>query len=60
MKQRLRPYNELLLDRVADQADVAVEIGEIKKAGDRAGRLTSQLLAFSGRLMSVSSPGVVS
>ena len=60
MKQRLRPYNELLLDRVADQADVAVEIGEIKKAGDRACRLTSQLLAFSGRLMSVSSPGVVS
>jgi signal transduction histidine kinase len=40
-------YSDLLLDRVADQADVAPDIGEIKKAGERASRLTNQLLAFS-------------
>jgi hypothetical protein len=40
-------YSELLLERVADQADIAADIQEIKNAGERASRLTSQLLAFS-------------
>jgi PAS domain S-box-containing protein len=40
-------YSELLLDRVADQPDVAADLGEIKRAGERASRLTGQLLAFS-------------
>jgi PAS domain S-box-containing protein len=40
-------YSEMLLERVADQAEVAADIQEIKNAGERASRLTSQLLAFS-------------
>ncbi|MGH9347589.1 MAG: response regulator, partial [Vicinamibacterales bacterium] len=40
-------YSELLLERVSDQADVVGDIEEIKNAGERASRLTSQLLAFS-------------
>ncbi len=40
-------YSELVLDRVRDQSDVAVDVEEIKKAGERASQLTRQLLAFS-------------
>jgi two-component system cell cycle sensor histidine kinase/response regulator CckA len=40
-------YSELVLERVADQADVVADIEEIKNAGQRASLLTSQLLAFS-------------
>jgi len=40
-------YSELLLDRIADQVDVAADLGEIKRAGERASQLTKQLLAFS-------------
>jgi PAS domain S-box-containing protein len=40
-------YSELLLERVSDQPDLAADIEEIKKAGERASRLTGQLLAFS-------------
>jgi two-component system cell cycle sensor histidine kinase/response regulator CckA len=39
-------FTELLLDRVHDPSLVA-DLKEIKDAGDRAGRLTRQLLAFS-------------
>jgi PAS domain S-box-containing protein len=39
-------FTELLLDRVQDPGLVA-DLKEIKDAGDRAGRLTRQLLAFS-------------
>jgi PAS domain S-box-containing protein len=42
-------YSEMVLDRVADQPDIAADVEEIKKAGERASRLTSQLLAFSRR-----------
>ena len=40
-------YSQLVLDRVGDQPDVVADIQEIRKAGERAGGLTSQLLAFS-------------
>jgi len=40
-------YSELLLDQVSDQPDVAADLREIRKAGERARGLTSQLLAFS-------------
>jgi hypothetical protein len=40
-------YSELVLDRLAGQADLTADVEEIKKAGERASRLTSQLLAFS-------------
>jgi two-component system, cell cycle sensor histidine kinase and response regulator CckA len=40
-------YSELLLERVADKPDLAADLEQIKKAGDRAAQLTSQLLAFS-------------
>jgi signal transduction histidine kinase/DNA-binding response OmpR family regulator len=40
-------YSELLLERVAEQTDVVADLEEIRKAGERARGLTSQLLAFS-------------
>jgi len=40
-------YSELVVDRLAGQSDVLADVEEIKKAGERASRLTSQLLAFS-------------
>jgi PAS domain S-box-containing protein len=40
-------YSELLLDRLRDDEELADDVEEIKKAGDRASRLTRQLLAFS-------------
>jgi CheY-like chemotaxis protein len=40
-------YSDLLLDRVQSIPDVAADIEEIRKAGERASSLTSQLLAFS-------------
>ena len=40
-------YSELVLDRVQDRPDVEADIKEIKRAGERASRLTRQLLAFS-------------
>ena len=40
-------YSELALDRLSDQPDVAVDIEEIKRAGERASLLTRQLLTFS-------------
>jgi CheY-like chemotaxis protein len=40
-------YTELLQGRVLDAPDVLADLDEIKKAGERASRLTYQLLAFS-------------
>ena len=40
-------YSELLLDRVRHDEALADDVEEIKRAGDRASRLTRQLLAFS-------------
>jgi PAS domain S-box-containing protein len=40
-------YSELLLDRVKGDRSLAADVQEVKKAGERAGRLTRQLLAFS-------------
>jgi two-component system cell cycle sensor histidine kinase/response regulator CckA len=40
-------YSELLLVRVGHDSDLAADVEEIKKAGERASRLTRQLLAFS-------------
>jgi len=40
-------YSELVLEQVSDQPDVAADLREIRKAGERARGLTSQLLAFS-------------
>jgi two-component system cell cycle sensor histidine kinase/response regulator CckA len=42
-------YSELLLARTWLDDDVRVEIGEILRAGEHAGRLTRQLLAFARR-----------
>jgi two-component system cell cycle sensor histidine kinase/response regulator CckA len=39
-------YSELVLDRVGQDADLASDVQQIRKAGERAGRLTRQLLAF--------------
>jgi len=39
-------YSELVLERIGDDAGLAADMQEIKKAGERAGRLTRQLLAF--------------
>jgi two-component system, cell cycle sensor histidine kinase and response regulator CckA len=40
-------YSELLLDRVRGDESLAGDVEEVKKAGERAARLTKQLLAFS-------------
>jgi PAS domain S-box-containing protein len=40
-------YSELLLDRVADESAFTQDVDEIRKAAERASRLTRQLLAFS-------------
>ncbi|HEY5617061.1 MAG TPA: PAS domain S-box protein [Vicinamibacterales bacterium] len=40
-------YCELLRDRVPDASDALADIHEIRTAGERASRLTRQLLAFS-------------
>ena len=40
-------YSELLLERVRHDAVLAADIEEIKKAGERAARLTRHLLTFS-------------
>lgn len=41
-------YSELALDQVNDLPDVAADLREIRKAGERARGLTAQLLSFSG------------
>jgi len=46
-------YSDLTLDRVRDCPDIAADIEEIKKAGERASRLIRQLLAFSRKRMLV-------
>jgi PAS domain S-box-containing protein len=51
-------YSELLLARTWLDDDVRVEIGEILRAGEHAGRLTRQLLAFARR--QPSEPRVIS
>jgi two-component system cell cycle sensor histidine kinase/response regulator CckA len=40
-------YSDLLLDRVRDDESLRPDLEQIRKAGERAGRLTRQLLAFS-------------
>ncbi len=40
-------YTELLQERLADAPDALADLSEITKAGERASRLTRQLLAFS-------------
>jgi PAS domain S-box-containing protein len=40
-------YSELLSDQIGDQPEVAADVEEIRKAGQRARDLTAQLLAFS-------------
>jgi len=40
-------YSELVLEQVRDDPDLTADIGEIRIAGERAGRLTRQLLGFS-------------
>jgi len=40
-------YSELVLDRIPDRPDVAADIEEIRKAGERASQLTRRLLMFS-------------
>jgi PAS domain S-box-containing protein len=40
-------YSELLVPRVRQDASLAADVEEIRKAGERASRLTRQLLAFS-------------
>jgi len=40
-------YADLALEQVASDSEVAADLQEIRKAGDRARGLTSQLLAFS-------------
>jgi PAS domain S-box-containing protein len=42
-------YSDLVLDRVRDQPDIAADVEEIRKVGERASCLTHQLLAFSRR-----------
>jgi two-component system, cell cycle sensor histidine kinase and response regulator CckA len=39
-------YSEVLLDRILDDPSLAADVTEIKTAGERAARLTRQLLAF--------------
>jgi len=40
-------YSDLLRDQIGDQPEVAADVEEIRKAGQRARDLTAQLLAFS-------------
>jgi PAS domain S-box-containing protein len=40
-------YSELILDRIHDNPDLTADVEEIRKAGERASRLTHQLLASS-------------
>jgi CheY-like chemotaxis protein len=40
-------YTELLQERVPDMPEILADLNEIKNAGERASRLTYQLLAFS-------------
>jgi len=40
-------YTALLLDSARDQPDLAADLQQIQKAGERAGSLTQQLLTFS-------------
>jgi signal transduction histidine kinase/CheY-like chemotaxis protein len=40
-------YSEFLSERLHDNPELAADIEEVKKAGERASRLTRQLLAFS-------------
>ncbi len=40
-------YCELVLDRIRDRPDIAADVEEITKAGERGRRLTGQLLALS-------------
>jgi PAS domain S-box-containing protein len=40
-------YSDLLLDRVDQDPEIAGDLNEIRKAGERATRLTRQLLTFS-------------
>ncbi len=44
-------YASLLLERVNGDAELARDLGEIKRASDRAAELTKQLLAFGRRQM---------
>jgi PAS domain S-box-containing protein len=43
----IQGYSELLLDRVRHDPDLVADLDEVKKAGERASRLTKQLLTFS-------------
>ena len=45
----IRGYSELLLDRLGSTDEMRKDMGEVKKAADRASGLTRQLLAFSRR-----------
>jgi nitrogen-specific signal transduction histidine kinase/CheY-like chemotaxis protein len=44
-------YASLLLERAGDDTELARDLGEIKRAADRAAELTKQLLAFGRRQM---------
>jgi two-component system cell cycle sensor histidine kinase/response regulator CckA len=44
-------YSDLLLDRVGHDAALTADVKEVKKAGERAERLTRQLLAFGRKQM---------
>jgi PAS domain S-box-containing protein len=46
-------YCELVLEQVADRPDLVSDVEEIKTAGERAARLTHQLLAFSRKQMAM-------
>jgi PAS domain S-box-containing protein len=44
-------YCDLLLNRVGEGSPLAEQIGQVRRAGEQAARLTQQLLAFSRRQM---------
>ncbi len=46
-------YSELVLPRLCDRPELAADVEEIRKAGERASRLTHQLLAFSRKQLMV-------
>jgi PAS domain S-box-containing protein len=46
-------YSDLVLDKAAGDPELAADATEIKRAGERAARLTQQLLAFSRKQMVV-------